>query len=61
LLCKKRAEEKAREHVENLADLFETANEATLAEIRSLRNELANMHLVEAAMAEKAAEHGWLH
>jgi hypothetical protein len=56
---KHRDEGKAREHLENLADLFEQANEATQREIRALRSELVDRHLVEDAMIERA-EHGSL-
>jgi hypothetical protein len=60
-LGKQRAEVKAREHLENLAELFERANSVTQSEIRALRDELAERHLVDAAMVERA-EHGpWLH
>jgi hypothetical protein len=59
LVSKRRAEAKARERLENLADLFEQTNEATLSEIRTVRSDLAQMHLIEDAMIERT-EHGSL-
>jgi succinate dehydrogenase/fumarate reductase flavoprotein subunit len=50
---KRRAEMKAQAAMSSIADRFEAVNEATLEEIRSLRNDLTTAHMVRDAMTQR--------
>jgi hypothetical protein len=60
LLGRRRAQAQAKRERDDLIDRFEAINDETLAELRSLRCDIARLHEIESALETERDQGGWL-